>query len=278
MRLLPVRLSNRLRSLAMEQGAPYRWAPDEFIPSMAIERFLADKHRVLVVGDATAREYELLTYLGKEVTVLDIVPLPNMPNFVQQSITDRTPFPDDSFDGVVMVEVLEHLFEDYVALNEIQRILKDDGILVLSVPYMSNRQDEAPYHVRVYTRRTVERLLAFCGFRIVEHFYRGLVSRLPQRALTARCLVLAPRVLLQAAFGSRGLAWYRRCCFRLEKWLGSNRLLSRLQRRFASYGGMMKVVKGERVDFAGTQMDAFSGKWAQRPGEAGSPSAVGGRS
>lgn len=256
-------LEEVLRKLAKGKDEPYSPSPDEFIPSMAIERFLADKNRILVVGDAMGRDYKLLTYMDKEVFVLDIVPQQNIPNFYQQSVTEELPFDDSFFDGVVLAEVIEHLFEDYVALNEIRRILKDDGVLVITVPYISNRQDEAPYHVRVHTRKTIERLLAYCGFRIEEHFYRGLICRLPRKNIITRYFVLAPRVILKSLLGDRGLELYRRSCFFFEKWIGSRHFLSNIQKAFTSYGGIMKVRKGERIDFARIQIAEFSNRWIE---------------
>jgi ubiquinone/menaquinone biosynthesis C-methylase UbiE len=45
------------------------------------------------------------------------------------------PFADNSFDKVLMTEVLEHLADDRAALREVFRILKPGGILALSVPH-----------------------------------------------------------------------------------------------------------------------------------------------
>ncbi len=45
------------------------------------------------------------------------------------------PFADNSFDKVLMTEVLEHLADDRGAIREIYRILKPGGILALSVPH-----------------------------------------------------------------------------------------------------------------------------------------------
>jgi glycosyltransferase involved in cell wall biosynthesis/ubiquinone/menaquinone biosynthesis C-methylase UbiE len=47
----------------------------------------------------------------------------------------KLPFPDASFDKVLMSEVLEHISDDRVALSEIFRVLKPGGILALSVPH-----------------------------------------------------------------------------------------------------------------------------------------------
>jgi glycosyltransferase involved in cell wall biosynthesis/ubiquinone/menaquinone biosynthesis C-methylase UbiE len=45
------------------------------------------------------------------------------------------PFADNSFDKVLMTEVLEHLAEDRAAMREVLRVLKPGGTLALSVPH-----------------------------------------------------------------------------------------------------------------------------------------------
>ena len=44
------------------------------------------------------------------------------------------PFPDASFDHVVMLAVLEHLVEPQKVLNEVYRVLAPDGSLILTWP------------------------------------------------------------------------------------------------------------------------------------------------
>ncbi len=46
----------------------------------------------------------------------------------------RLPFADGSFDKVICSEVLEHIPDDHQAIGELVRVLKDDGILAVSVP------------------------------------------------------------------------------------------------------------------------------------------------
>ena len=47
----------------------------------------------------------------------------------------RTPFADASFDTVVIVDLLEHIHPDRVFLEDIDRILRTGGTLVVNVPH-----------------------------------------------------------------------------------------------------------------------------------------------
>ncbi|MHB8619844.1 MAG: class I SAM-dependent methyltransferase [Chloroflexota bacterium] len=48
---------------------------------------------------------------------------------------ETLPFPDQSFDAVVLLEVLEHVGDEAAVLAEVRRILRPGGELVLSVPH-----------------------------------------------------------------------------------------------------------------------------------------------
>ncbi len=49
-------------------------------------------------------------------------------------ITQRFPFPDRHFDRVLFLDVIEHLVPRVTVLQEIRRVLKDDGRLLVSAP------------------------------------------------------------------------------------------------------------------------------------------------
>lgn len=55
------------------------------------------------------------------------------------------PFEDNSFDVVLCTEVLEHLPYPELAIKEFSRILKKDGIMILTAPFASLTHF-APYH------------------------------------------------------------------------------------------------------------------------------------
>ncbi|SRR6266704_1227016 len=48
--------------------------------------------------------------------------------------TEGLPFPDDSFDFVVSLETIEHLMNPYHALQEVRRVLSNNGRFLCSVP------------------------------------------------------------------------------------------------------------------------------------------------
>jgi SAM-dependent methyltransferase len=97
------------------------------------------------------------------------------------------PYPDATFDGVLLMEVLEHFASDPMfAMAELNRVLKPGGFLFLTTPnlaswralYAAIHQD-SPYlyglylrngstnrHNREYTVREVGRLAEAAGFRV----------------------------------------------------------------------------------------------------------------
>jgi SAM-dependent methyltransferase len=70
----------------------------------------------------------------------------------------HTPFRENSFDTVYLGQVLEHLPDEHKSLREACRILKPDGLLIITVP----KEDmlPSPYHVREYTSESLEKLLS----------------------------------------------------------------------------------------------------------------------
>ena len=77
----------------------------------------------------------------------------------------------NSFDLVVMSEVLEHIQDDEGALSTVRKLLREKGWLLLTVPAdpkLWNAEDERAGHMRRYTREELRRKLAKGGFEIVR--------------------------------------------------------------------------------------------------------------
>jgi ubiquinone/menaquinone biosynthesis C-methylase UbiE len=85
-------------------------------------------------------------------------------------VSDITDIPqqDESFDIVLCSEVLEHLPNAVLALQEFQRLLKKDGVLILTAPFCSLTHF-APYHYSTgFNRYFYEYHLKQLGFEITE--------------------------------------------------------------------------------------------------------------
>jgi len=80
----------------------------------------------------------------------------------------RMPFIDESFDSVFSSEVLEHVFDPNDFLREVNRVTKDGGSLLISVPFLY-REHEQPYDFGRYTSFGLKHILHQNGFKVVEH-------------------------------------------------------------------------------------------------------------
>jgi SAM-dependent methyltransferase len=79
----------------------------------------------------------------------------------------RLPFEDKSFDTVLNVQVLEHTPEPGELVNEMARVLKDDGLLILTAPF-DFRLHEQPHDYFRYTPHGLRALCAKAGLEIIE--------------------------------------------------------------------------------------------------------------
>ncbi len=80
----------------------------------------------------------------------------------------RIPFDDNTFDSAITSQVLEHVFEPDAFLKEIHRVLKPDGHLLLTVPFVWD-EHEQPYDYARYSSFGLKYLLEKNDFQIVTH-------------------------------------------------------------------------------------------------------------
>jgi SAM-dependent methyltransferase len=84
------------------------------------------------------------------------------------------PFPADSFDLAVSLDVIEHLEDDLGALREMRRTVTPGGSLLVTVPaypWLWSGHDEINHHHRRYTRRSLERVAGQAGWEQVRTTY-----------------------------------------------------------------------------------------------------------
>lgn len=77
-----------------------------------------------------------------------------------------------TYDTAICLEVLEHVPNPQKAVNEMYRILKSSGILIISVPHLS-RVHDIPYDYFRFTSYGLAYLLSSSGFNIVGIWVKG---------------------------------------------------------------------------------------------------------
>lgn len=90
----------------------------------------------------------------------------------------------NKFDYIIFADVLEHLYSPETILKECAHLLKEDGLIWISVPNMAHNSiilelinDNFPYkevglldnsHIRFFTEKTLEQFVINCGYNIAD--------------------------------------------------------------------------------------------------------------
>lgn len=88
----------------------------------------------------------------------------------------QCPLEDSSFDGVVMLNVLEHIQDDCKALKQVYRILRPGGLVVIEVPAGPHLYDFYDKHLMHYRRYRLDDLKALAqktGFEVTRASHLG---------------------------------------------------------------------------------------------------------
>ncbi|HRO45930.1 class I SAM-dependent methyltransferase [Agriterribacter sp.] len=79
--------------------------------------------------------------------------------FIQMNVPPLHGIPSGSFDFVITFQVIEHIQKDNIFLQEISRVLKSGGKLIVTTPNKKMSLTRNPWHVREYTVQELEQLL-----------------------------------------------------------------------------------------------------------------------
>jgi 2-polyprenyl-3-methyl-5-hydroxy-6-metoxy-1,4-benzoquinol methylase len=80
-------------------------------------------------------------------------------------LAKELPYQNEAFDTVFSTQVLEHVFEQQQMINEAARILKQNGCLILSVPFTWELHEE-PYDFFRITKYGLKEMFEKSGFQI----------------------------------------------------------------------------------------------------------------
>ncbi len=80
---------------------------------------------------------------------------------------NQLPFPDSHFDSVLSSEVFEHIFNLPDILQELHRVMKPAGKLLITCPFVWN-EHEVPHDYARYTKFALYDMMEKNGFRVLE--------------------------------------------------------------------------------------------------------------
>lgn len=104
-----------------------------------------------------------------------------LPNVTVDDLA-KLSFPNEQFDVVIALDVLEHIENDAQAVIEIKRVLKPGGTVIIFVPaFMSlwGEADEMGRHFRRYQKPELLKRLGDGGFTVVRSSYFNTILFLP---------------------------------------------------------------------------------------------------
>lgn len=105
------------------------------------------------------------------------------------------PYNDSVFDNVICIEVLEHTCDPQLLLSEINRVLRKNGTVLLTVPW-SARIHHIPYDYHRFTKECLHIIFTKCGFSDIEISERG-----SDISVIANKLIVLNLRLIKSGFG-----------------------------------------------------------------------------
>ena len=142
------RVRHRQGSASVVNGVPYsnRETTLSLLPGAVVGRWLADNAGAVsgILLDLGAGNQPFKVWyagLADKCVAADVAPAPGLDVL---SMAAPLPFASATFDTVLCTSVLEHVYDAEAAVNEIARILKPGGRLIITVPFLYPTH-EAPY-------------------------------------------------------------------------------------------------------------------------------------
>ncbi|HLG18014.1 MAG TPA: class I SAM-dependent methyltransferase [Blastocatellia bacterium] len=159
----------------------YWWfvARRKLLASIIKEISASGPSSILDVGCGTGINYSVLSKFGDAVSsdaseeAVEFSRRRGVTSLVRSRVESLS-FASSSFDVITALDVLEHIDNDLAALEELRRIMKDRGLLVITVPaygFLWSEHDEALHHRRRYAASELRNKLTRAGFEVERITY-----------------------------------------------------------------------------------------------------------
>jgi len=176
---------------------------------------------VLDVGCGNAPYLSEIQKYSEEIYLMDYMEKDNPVSFLGN--VQKMPVNNACFDSILCFQVFEHISDPFIAIKEITRILKPNGLLFFSVPHLS-RLHEVPFDFYRYTKYGIEHLLISSGFEILElKETDGLISFLGHQISSTFLLSTWKIKFLRSIFLFINKYIFTLFISYLDKWLNTNK-------------------------------------------------------
>ncbi|MCO6161315.1 bifunctional 2-polyprenyl-6-hydroxyphenol methylase/3-demethylubiquinol 3-O-methyltransferase UbiG [Flavobacterium sp. NRK F7] len=131
---------------------------------------------VLEIGCGIGRGLEIVVKKGTTYTGIDKnkklieEQIQNFPenSFIHGTVPPLLEIENERFDTVISFHVIEHIEKDDLFLEEIYRVLKPNGTLILSTPNKNKTITKNPWHIREYTDLELLQLFSSTQFKLIS--------------------------------------------------------------------------------------------------------------
>jgi SAM-dependent methyltransferase len=149
-----------------DQGTPWRQANWRFLETQVQG---LDRDALLLDVGAGHGDFAQ-TYTSRKSLSLDVVPYPEVD--LACDLAKCVPFREGSFDMLILMNVLEHVYNFHGLLDSLFYLLKPGASLVIAVPFMI-KIHQAPFDFQRYTHYSLEQMARQHGFEIalLEGYY-----------------------------------------------------------------------------------------------------------
>ncbi|KAA5543631.1 class I SAM-dependent methyltransferase [Roseiconus nitratireducens] len=163
------------------------WRSRESVILSILDRYAAGRTdlRILDVGCGDGLFFDALLRFGdvqgveKDPTIVD--PIGPHRSRIHVGPFEASFRPQQPFSAVLMLDVLEHLDDPWTALRHALTLLRDDGLMVITVPAFNElwtQHDDINHHRIRYTKRSFGKLAEECSLRVdrCEYFFHWVAA------------------------------------------------------------------------------------------------------